>query len=349
VKLLASQLEQTDIVKTAFIEQTLVQAVYKTGVRETYNFKAKKRHKKRPNNHFNISPKSAAIRHEIPIFKEFQHDPLDDAPTYHWCINRNHFNESTLLERRIAMHRLLREILNTKPDPDWYPDEILDEDWGRLLEYPSEHHMKNGALICFPPSRTPHFHFRMLEHFFNPGANHSGFILFQALRYVCHRKRIKINSSNIRKVARWYSRRQIISPMLYCALFKALKITGPVADLHPGYGSKAIACAIMGLPYYTIKNEQFQRALDLGLSSLTRSEFGLLEDQKVDLLISDDNFHSFQMPTGDILNQARKMLCYAPRDQRQELSDRYNPSTTLQLFNDTQDKKLHNPNYLFLW
>jgi hypothetical protein len=349
VKLLASQLEQTDIVKTAFIEKTFVQAVYKTGIRETYNFKIRRRYKKRPNNHYNISPKMAAIRREIPIFKEFRHDPLDDSPTYHWCINRNHFNESTLLERRIAMHRLLREILNTKPEPDWYPYDILEGDWERMLQYPSEKYLRNGALTCFPCIRSPHFHFRVLEHFFNPGANYSGYTLLKALRYVCKKKTIRINSSNVRKAARWYSCRKIISPLLYCALFKALKITGPVGDLHPGYGMKAIACAMMGLPYYAVKEEGYQRALDLGLSSFTRSEFGLLENQQVDLLISDDNFNSFQMPSGDILNQARKLLCYAPRDNRQELATQHNPTATLQLFNDTQDRSLRNPNYLFLW
>lgn len=349
VKLLASQLDQSDIVKIVYVEQTLVQAVYKTGIRETYNFKIKRRKKKRPDNHYNVSPRSAAIRHEIPIFKEFRHDPLDDSSTYHWCINRNHFNESTLLERRIAFHHLLREILNTKPDPDWYPDEILEEDWKRILEYPSEKYMRNGALTCFPYGRSPHFHFRILEHFFNPGGNHLSRTLYQALRCVCHKKKLHINSSNVRKVARWYSRRRIISPLLYCALFKALKITGPVGDLHPGHGAKALACAIMGLPYYTVRDERFQRALDLGLSSLTRADFGWLEDQQVDLLISDDNFNSFQMPTGDILNQARKMLCYVPKDERRALAEQYNPSTILQLFNDSQDKMLRNPNYLFLW
>jgi len=348
-KLLASQLEQSDIVKIVYLEQTLVQAVYKTGIRETYNFKIKRRKKKRPNNHFNVSPRSAAIRHEIPIFKEFRHDPLDDSPTYHWCLNRNHFNESTLLERRIAFHRLLREILNTKPEPDWYPYEILEEDWQRMLEYPAEKYMRNGALVCFPNGKSPPFHYRIPEHFFNPGGNHSGRTLCCALRLVCRKKRLRINSSNVRKAARWYSRRRVISPLLYCALFKALKITGPVGDLHPGLGSKAIACAIMGLPYYTVKDDRFQRALDLGLSSLTRADFGWLEGQQVDLLISDDNFNSFQMPTGDILNQARKLLCYAPRDDRRTLTEQYNPSVTLQLFNDALDKTLRNPNYLFLW
>jgi hypothetical protein len=348
-KLLASQLEQNDIVKIVYLEQTLVQAVYKTGIRETYNFKIKRRKKQRPPYHLNVSPRSAAIRHEIPIFKEFRHDPLDDSPTYHWCINRNHFNESTLLERRIAFHRLLREILNTKPEPDWYPYEILEEDWQHILKYPSEKYMRNGALMCFLYGRSSPFHYRILEHFFNPGGDHSGRILYKALRLVCRKKRLHINSANVRKVARWHSRRRIISPLLYCALFKALKITGPVGDLHPGFGSKALACAIMGLPYYTVKDARFQRALDLGLSSLTRAEFGWLEGQPVDLLISDDNFNSFQMPTGDILNQARKLLCYAPKNDKQILAEQHNPNTILQLFNDAQDRMLRSPNYLFLW
>ena len=349
MKLLASQLEQTDIIKTAYIEPTSLHAVYKTGVREYYYFKITKRRKRRPRNSFHIGPKSAAIRRELQIFKEFSNDPLDDSHTYHWCINRNQFNEATLLEQRIAMHRLLREILNTKPEPDWYPLEILEQDWERLQAESCDRFLLDGAITCFP--RGPRLqHHRILEHFFNPGANQRGRLLLKALRLICRRHTTRINSSNVRKVARWFTRRRIISPLVYCAIFKALKITGPVGDLHPGYGSKALACALMDIPYFTVRDERFQRALDLGFGSLTRTEFGWLENQKLELLISDNNFNGFHMPTGDILSRARRMLCYTPRDQRQELIEKFNPTSVLQLYDHAVEAKTFSAsNYLLLW
>ena len=349
VKLLASQLEQTDIVRIAFVERTTVHVIYKTGVREIYYYRVKRRRKKRGDNCFIVSPRSAAIRQEISIFKEFRDDPLDDSPTYHWCINRNQFNEATLLERRIAMHRLLREILNTKPEPDCYPDHILEQDWQKLRDMRFDRFLVGGAITCFPSGHGS-LYFRILEHFFNPGGDQSGRVLWTALRKVCYKKKVRINSSNIRKVARWYTRRRIISPLVYCALFKALKIAGVVGDLHPGFGSKALACAMMDLPYLTIKDDRFQRALDLGFASFTRADFGWLEDQKVELLISDNNLDGFHMPTGDILNQTHRMLCYVPRDDRQKLIEQFNPTSILQIYDDAiEAKTFSGSNYLFLW
>jgi hypothetical protein len=349
VKLLASQLEQADIIGNAFIRPTTVLAKYKTGVNEIYYHRVKKRKKKRGDNCFIINPRKATIRQELQIFKEFRNDPLDDSPTYHWCINRDQFNEATLLEQRIAMHRLLREILNTKPEPDHYPEHILDHDWDILRETESDKYLINGAVTCFPRGRAP-AHFRILEHFFNPGGNHHGKTLWAALRIVCNKKRIRINSTNVRKVARWLTRRRIISPLVYCALFKVLNINGAVGDLHPGYGSKALACAMMDLPYYTIKDDRFQTALDLGFGNFTRTNFERLENQKIELLISDDNFNSFCMPSGDILNQTKKMICYAKRDEKNELIDKYNPSNVLQLYDHAvESKTFSGSNYLFLW
>ncbi|MCK9557042.1 MAG: hypothetical protein M0R50_03245 [Candidatus Cloacimonetes bacterium] len=349
MKLLASQLEQTDIIEAAYIRSTTVQAVYKTGINEVYYYKVKNRKKKRGDNCFVVSPRSAAIRQELQTFKEYHDDPLDDSPTYHWCINRNQFNEATLMEKRIAMHHLLREVLNTKPEPDSYPIQILAHDWISLQDTKFDKYLLNGAITCFPRGRvSPHF--RILEHFFNPGANHRGKTLWAALRLVCNKKRIRINSTNIRKIARWLTRRRIISPLVYCALFDALKITGPVGDLHPGYGSKALACAMMGLPYYTIKDDRFKRALDLGFSSFTRTEFGDLEDQKIELLISDNNFKKFEMPSADMLNNTTRMLCYAPRDERQSLIEQSKPTSVLQIYDHAVDAKTFSKsNYLLLW
>ena len=349
MKLLASQLEQTDIIANAFIERLSVHAVYKTGIRDRYYFRLTRRDKQRGDNCFVVRPASAAIRHEVPIFREFHDDPLDTSPTYHWCINRTQFNDSTLVERRMAMHRLLREILNTKPLPDCYPDRILDEDWEQLQSADIDPYVVNGAITCFPMRRRLS-HFRILEHFFNPGANERGKYLWRALQCICYKKTVRINSSNVRKVARWFSRRRIINPLVYCAIFKALGISGPIGDLDPGYGSKALACAMLDLPYYTVRNDRFQRALDLGFASFTRAEFGWLEDQNLELLISDNNFNGFAMPEENVLSRARRMLCYAPRGERQRLIDKYHPTNVLKLYDNHKEALiLRDSNYLFLW
>jgi hypothetical protein len=349
VKLLASQLEQTDIIKTAYLRPTTIQAVYKTGIRELYYFKVKKRKKKRHDNTFVVNPKLAAIRQELQVFKEYRYDPLDESPTYHWCINRNQFNEATLMERRIAMHHLLREILKTKPEPDWYPEEILEKDWEQLQNANSDKHLINGAITCFPRGRIPPY-FRILEHFFNPGANQTGKVLWTALRTVCDKKKVRISSSNIRKVTRWFTRRRVINPLVYCALFKSLNVTGVVADLHPGFGSKALACAMMGLPYLTIKDDRFQRALDLGFASFLRADFGWFENQNVELLISDNNLDGFHMPSNDVLNCTQRMICYASRDDKLKLIEQHNPTNVLQLYDHAVESKLlRESNYFLLW
>lgn len=349
MKLLASQLEQTDIIEHAYIERQSVHAAYKTGIRDYYFYRIVKRRKKRHDNCFFLTPELAVIRKEIPIFKEFRNDPLDDSPTYHWCINRTQFNEATIVEQRIAMHRLFREILNTKPEPDWYPDNILESDWQLLQETGYEKYFVNGAVTCFPRGRPP-THFRILEHFFNPGAHQAGKMLWKALRNICNKKQVCINSSNVRKITRWFTRRRIISPLVYCAIFKALKITGPVGDLHPGFGSKAIACAMMGLPYFTVKDERFEKAIEAGFASFVQGNFGWLDGQKLDLLISDNNFDGFEMPSGDILSQTKQMICYASRRNKQELIDQYKPTSVLQLYDHAVEAKTFKGcNYLLLW
>jgi hypothetical protein len=351
VKLLACQLEQTDIIEFANIRPNTLQAAYKTGVREIYYFKVRKHKKKRGDNCFVVCPKTAAIRREVPIFKEFHEDILDDSPTYHWCINRKQFNVATFMERRIAMHRLLREILVTKMQPDWYPYHLLESDWEQLKNTSLDRYSVNGSITCFPRqgNKAPK-HYRILEHFFDVGSGISDSALWNALIYICKKGVKRINSSNVRKLAKYFVRRRIIDPLAYCTLFKSLGITGAVGDLHPGFGSKALACAIMGLPYYTVKDDRFQSALDKGFSSLTRADFGWLDGQQVELLISDNNFSGFCMPDGDLLDRAKSMLCYVPKAKKPELLAEYNPTNILQIYDFPKEARtFKDPNYLFLW
>jgi hypothetical protein len=352
VKLLASQLEQADIVKFANIRPNTVLAVYKTGIREVYYFKVKKRKKHRGDNCFVVTPESAAINQQLPIFKKYNEDPLDESSiSYHWCINRSQFNNATFIEKRIAMHRLFYKIYDTKNMPDCYPQHVLDKDWKLLQAKNYSKFLINGALTCFPTMGlyNPR-HFRILAHFFNSNSDLDRVALWGGLRLLYGKKNVPINSSNARKFARHFARRIIIDPLMYCALFKSLGITGAVGDLHPGWGSKALACALMDLPYYTIKNDRFQRALDLGFSSFTRGEFGWLDDQKLELLISDDNLKNFQMPGENLLNQTKHLICYSDKKNKQKLSDEYNPINILQLYNKPKESKmLKNPNYLFFW
>ena len=348
VKLLACQLEQADIVEFANIRTTSVQAAYKDGRRDIFYFKVWKRRKKGPNC-FIVCPKSAAIRREIHIYKEFRDDPLDESETYHWCINRHQYQAGTLVEQRLVMHRLLRELVNAQFKPDCYPEYVLEEDWQKVQEGLIWKYLINGSITCFPGGyRSPHY--RILEHFFNPSYDLNKVSLWFGVRAACKRLKTKINSFNVRKLARHYVHRRIISPLAYCALFRSLNITGAVADLHPGYGSKALACAMMGLPYYTVKDDRFQRALDLGFSSLTRADFDWFDGQEVELLISDDNLRSFQMPSSDLLSKAKKMFCYVPREAKQELIDKYHPVNVIQIHSRAgKALMLKDPDYLFIW
>lgn len=325
-----------------------MQAIYKTGIREVYYHKVKKRRKRKVKFSFIVSPEKAAIKQEIPIYKEYKDGPLDDSTTYHWCINRTQFNESTLLEKRISMHRLLHEIIATKPEPDWYPIDILEHDFELLKSRKYNKFISSGAITCFPGH--PLKHYRILEHFFNPGANYDERLLWKSLQHICNKQHVRINSSNVRRAARWYIRRQIISPLVYCALFKSMKIKGPIADLHPGYGSKALACAMMDIEYYPIKTESFQYALDIGFGSFTRSEFNWFDGQNIELLISDNNFTQFDMPDSNLLKNARRMLCYVSRSDRKKIVDKYKPSIILQLYNNAVEARtLQSSNYLLVW
>jgi hypothetical protein len=324
--------------------------IYKTGIREVYYFEVRRRKLKRGDNCFVVTPQSATIKEDLPLYKEFEDGPLDNSVSYHWRINRNQFEEATLLEQRIAMHRLLRKLMATKSEPDWYPEQVLESDWEYLRTCDFNRYFVDGSFACYPRTRRKPAHFRITEHYFNPSTNLSRVALWAAVCETCNKKTVPLNSSSIRKMARWAERRRVLSPLVYCAIFKALKITGAVADLHPGRGAKAIACAIMGLPYFAAKNERMKRAIDLGIASFLRMDFEWFNKQKVELLISDNNFDSFVMPTGEKLNQANKMLCFVPYMEKTKMVSRLNPTAILQIHSWAElALTLQNPNYLFLW
>jgi hypothetical protein len=293
-----------------------------------------KKRRQRGDNAFYITSDMAEIGQQIPIYDDHRIDPLE-LSSYHKVINRKQFKNASFIDRRLAIQRMFLEVLRTRDHPDHYPEDILRQSYHLLTKHSLNTFLSKGG-VRFSTSIIRQMTLawrRLIEHFFKPSSGLTKGMLWRGINIVCNQVFTPISVARIR----WKATKQlsvgIYNPLAYAALLQRLQVKGNVIDLNPGFGHKAIACALLGLRYITPACPEMARAVELGILDMIGLDYQILDDQQADLLISDDNFHRFVLPTDrELLRRAKKMVAFAPGVDKIALVHKYKPTSLIKIF-----------------
>lgn len=282
------------------------------------------------------------------IWGEFETDPLNPKHQNHFVVKREDLNKASFIERRVLYHTLVKRFMDFEHLRSEYPTSILENDLDKLKNTPTIRYIKNGSFMIFPLSGKPMPGMRVLEHYFDYLTTFQKSNLLCAMNFIYrHRKIMNLTTDAILRRVRWYKSHTMYHAAGYAAILQRLKIDGPVIDMHPELGHKALACWKLGLPYCPVKNDAFEVALERGFGDLTGLE--ILDPNEIDraaIVLSD---HNFTQHTLDLTyaNKAKHLLAFVKFEEREDL-----PIKAAKMFKFVKSKIDHHKkehDYLAFW
>lgn len=185
-------------------------------------------------------------------------------------------------------------------------------------------------------SVTKHW-WKILDHYYNI-APITPYRLYTVGKKLLNLKRKNITTSLMRYAVAKKCRVRPCNPLIYLAIFQRLGIES-VLDLHPQFGSKALACILGNIKYYYRPADTIPSGMiDIGLDA------EIYANQKVDFLLSECDMKKFDI--SDVkyyLPYAKRVIAYAPSNDKIEIMNRYKPKRLIKLANP------FDANYLVVW
>lgn len=304
---------------------------------------------------FLVTPDDAKITKVPATIPEFE-DSLDGSQTFpaHICIPRDELYKSTFVEQRIAIHNFVDYLTKRGWIHPKYPQYIIDAEWQKIVNSEGKRFFYEGMFSAYPRQQKEETAgLKLVEHFFGLDELWAAFKHpKRALRLIdaLAKRHVKVSLHNmIRVCSTVLPRHKIVKvwdPGVYVWIFRHLRQTGTVLDLHPCFGHKAMACAAAGLKYTTIPTPRFQKALDNGFAEFIGLQYEPYCGQPVDLLINDRDFQGTAFEDADpYISQAKRMLYYVKRADRAVKVSAYKPHSVIPV-KTRQANRL--PDYLFL-
>ncbi len=340
LRVLLSKLKKLEIVEKARLTNKAIHVRYKTGISETYF------HRRVTDslycNHYIIDESNSRLKHVPTIYNQFESGPFDTKHSKHLVIKRSEFLNSSLIAQRIAINMMAKRLHGMDFMRFDYPNHVLRKAWEEIKKERPYGFIRSNNFINI--THKEHI-YKVLMHYFDFTTP------MTARRIVRIISRLKVKGDDIttERVARLIRRiwgPQIFNPAVYANILSRLKINGPVIDMHPQRGHKALACAILGLPYCPIPENSLDEALNLGISDLTGLNVVKLSDfDMAALLISDNNFKSYELDLS-LADRAKHLLAFARMDER---GTALKPAITIKIYRDyeTRCKKLSD--YILFW
>lgn len=329
------------------ITNTKVIVWFKTGIKETY-YLSRPVMKRRGNNSFDLTDDMTTIGDPIKIYPAYLTGPIasSDALKHHVAINRDDFEAGSFIDKRIVMHRFLRHVVEYTKSTTVYPMRMLYDDWDKTKNAETDRYVEGDVINFYPRGAAQAFWRHVSEYFFNSNNKVRNY-LWWGISRLCEKKTTAITTEDAVKTANWVRRKKTFNPVAYAALLKQMGAKS-VIDLHPGFGHKALACAILDIEYFAPNRGNFAVALDNNICGVTSLKYSELNGQSADLLISDSNFNRFDISkTAEHSARVNRMVAYAPRSKRFELQSEHNPSSVVKVM--TTPVKATDPNFLFIW
>lgn len=307
---------------------------------------------------FAITRKDAKISELVRVYYQYEND-LDNPDQFRHLIEIPFriYQKCNVIEKSLLIQTFLTTFLFNNYN-ELQPLQVLQADLDRLRRLDYARSLRKGIIDFTYGSPKPGR--KIIGHFFDlakaPNQRQKPLteiskhpqIIYNIIRHYLS----KHYSVNVSKIIRGCSRRGfgpvIPNPLGFAALFKQLKIQGPVLDLDPGVGSKAIACARLGLEYQTWPNEYFDRALELGFGDFIQLNHKRRNDETGSIIIGDDGFNEPNIKRVlKYANQARYIVTFVPRIYYELLKVEYNPTAVIKV--KLGHKKGPNNGYFFIW
>lgn len=356
---LTDALEQVPIVRVVYYRHDHVHVRFRHFIWESYYIDRTK-----PNQCFSraIFQDDAKLEDIPPVTFEYESnlDGSNDFP-HHLYVDSRRMREASLLERRMALHTFGNHIFHNKYQQLTHPDHVLRRAWETVksADYKRLIRSDNFVLYYVGSGLDMGTSMKISEHFFDLQAVWAE--IFYSPRYITlaldsvSKSASPLSTHNMLMfaISRRYQMKHKPLPRMtpssiYMAILKKLNIHGPVLDMYTGYGGKAMACALLGVPYYYVQNEHFDNALRRGFGDFIGVECRPHNGEKVSLLICDYDLR--KLPDMDGLERLAKyasnMLIFVPGEHRDNMLRKLPPRATLpikpQINSDAID-------YLFLY
>lgn len=313
-------LKQQEVVRDAISYRTHIFVVYRTGLKEAYYYNKSHVYNcigRKVSGRFYINRRSAECENVPKVQQVYEpEDILSENPyAAHIMLDRKEFSAATFIEQRVAIQNFVYALkglqkagkLTTLP----HPRDVLANDLDALKYTSLAKFVKNGIFTFYPHKLIKIPGRQITEHYFGPGefANvmHRPRTILSLVNLVIKKPNLPITTSNvvraIAKIActftkfREFGRFKYQTASTYAALIKTLGITGSVYDMIPGMGSRAFACAILGLKYYTVPDLRFQMAAQNGFTDFIGLDWKIYDNHNVDLVLYDNQHYEPDMET----------------------------------------------------
>lgn len=272
VRSLAFALEKSGMVAYLRTHPAKLIVRYTTGIIERYWFVRTPP----PSSHRTITHETGRLTTTIAINHFIEPDLLTGQSEFNYvAINKKHWANATLMDRAVAIHRLVTLTCNLGYQTR-LPQAVIADDLAKLKNYQDTNHISAGRInLCPRHTRRPGIvllaHFFSLELAKRPPSRKCLIematrprIIYNIINRLVARKR-PLSSHHVLRMLRKSCGPIVVFCRSYIDLFKSLRIKS-VFDPHPETGTKALACALLGIPYYTEPNDLFDAALDRGFA-----------------------------------------------------------------------------------
>lgn len=313
VKIAASNLVIVPEVETLKITNHILEVQYTTGITEGYRFALGG---KRFPHEKAIVKEDLIITGKARLQKSRRgHDFVANRSLYdyHYRLRLKEATNWSFIDRRILIHRF-GLILGQGGVHEYPPQEI------------AQHIERLQALgtASIPQWNYGYWH-KLWMYYFCPDRNVPVRKCVRIIDWKLRKKGYVDSSLILSIMMRRKHKRHVCHPAFYAGLFSKLGVER-VLDLHPQTGSKAIACALLGIEYASTPSVEMDYALNRGIIE----DFGLKyepydKDAKYDLLISDNNFKDYQVKAAKpFAHQARRFMAFSDGHDKEELL-KHNP------------------------
>ena len=333
------------MIKWIKINNTRIKIRYRSNITEWYHYIPTKRRWRR----WNITSDKVQIG-EIPkIYHSYEADILDPeaqkAPAHNMTIRLDEWKKATFLAKRLAIHRFIAIGMRNQHIPSKHPDSVIIKDI-KDLKTMKFNCVSRGIFNFRKLLFRDRNKYRLIEQFFDYDISGSA---EPTLWYFDH-MRTPINTHYLRRAMRWAAHQRMFNPQLYLEFLRRLRVKS-VIDLHPDMGHKAIACAIGNIHYITPRTPAMEEAIKRGMLDLLSLSHEWLDDQSADLLISDNNFTSFDISLANpYLSRVKQMVAYSKAVDRLELQALYKPSQSIRVvIEPLYCYTLAKYDYMFIW
>lgn len=350
------KLRQSDLVKKINITRHVFAIRYATNVVVQYWYTDTDT----PPSHIRVTRDSIRIHKEIKIGQLIESDLLTNhTPFKYYSIGTTAWKHATLMERELAIQRFVQHVCQTGYQGR-LPQASIDSDLKhlKLIDKNACHLTADGRkLIDFNYGRR-RAGTAIITHYFDldrtPRPPHRQCLAKAAKRpkliYLMTRKMIKsrrqINSYRVMRALRVSRGPQLLFCKSYEALFDRLKITS-VYDPDPETGVKALACACMGITYYTKPNELFDLALSRGFAGAIGLDHRYLCDgERPNCTVIDRNMVDFNYGDAlDLADVSDRLMVYVPAKRKMDALAECVPDSIIDAVMDFSG----NIGHFFIW